>query len=86
MSSGYTPFFHEEDARVVKLIIHGKFEFHSPFWDPVSSAAKDVISRMLTTDPDKRPSADELLAHPWFRYSPLCVVTGGKGRRHLGNV
>ena len=34
----------------------GKFQFHSPFFDPVSNEAKDLIRKMLTRDPANRPS------------------------------
>ena len=34
----------------------GKFQFHSPFFDPVSEEAKDLINQMLTRDPATRPS------------------------------
>ena len=58
----------------------GDFEFHSPFWDPVSEEAKDLIKKMLTVDPRQRPSAQELLhSHPWFKLE----LEGGV---HLGET
>ncbi|KAH9144803.1 hypothetical protein AeRB84_011263 [Aphanomyces euteiches] len=44
----------------------GQFEFDSPYWDDVSNSAKEFISSMLVTDPNKRPSAVELLQHAWI--------------------
>ncbi|CAJ1099226.1 serine/threonine-protein kinase DCLK1-like [Octopus vulgaris] len=46
-------------------ILSGHFEFISPFWDEVSSSAKDLIEHMLQVDPEMRFSAAEVLDHPW---------------------
>lgn len=32
-----------------------------------AETAKDLIRKLLTTDPDKRLSADEALKHDWFK-------------------
>ena len=42
--------------------------FHEQYWDNVSEEAKDLISKMLTVDPAERPSAAELLHHPWLHH------------------
>jgi len=42
------------------------FEFHPQYWEDTSAEAKDLISKMLTVDPKKRPSAAALLSHPWI--------------------
>ncbi|RHZ40700.1 hypothetical protein DYB28_015063, partial [Aphanomyces astaci] len=44
----------------------GTFEFHSPYWDHISDAAKDFIRLMLTVDPNIRPAAKTLLKLPWI--------------------
>ncbi|KAL4441167.1 hypothetical protein ABPG74_002117 [Tetrahymena malaccensis] len=36
-------------------------------WDSISDEAKDLINKMLEKNPDKRPSAQELLNHVWFK-------------------
>mmetsp|Transcript_12675 Transcript_12675/g.25022 ORF Transcript_12675/g.25022 Transcript_12675/m.25022 type:complete len:113 (-) Transcript_12675:74-412(-) len=46
--------------------MRGEFQFDSPFWDPVTAEAKDLITQMLTLDPAQRPSAAALLSHPWL--------------------
>ena len=43
----------------------GRFDYPSPYWDPVSDLALDLIDRMLTVDVEKRISIDECLQHPW---------------------
>ncbi|KAL4489837.1 hypothetical protein ABPG72_022477 [Tetrahymena utriculariae] len=36
-------------------------------WDSISDEAKDLINKMLEKNPEKRPSAQELLNHVWFK-------------------
>ena len=75
------PFYSDiGDDDLFGIIMAGDFEFHSPFWDPVSEEAKDLIKKMLTVDPGQRPSAQELLhSHPWFKLE----LEGGV---HLGET
>ena len=63
---GYPPFFDESRKRLFAKIKAGKFEFHPQYWGETSAECKDLISKMLTVDPNKRPSAAELLQHPWI--------------------
>jgi len=37
-----------------------------------SQGFRDFVSKCLSTDPDVRPSADELLKHPWLANSSQC--------------
>jgi len=71
---GYPPFYDDDEPKLFKKIISGVFQFDSPFWDPVSDAAKDLVTQMLTLDPRKRPTASELLEHPWINSSEVCVL------------
>lgn len=32
----------------------------------VAAAAADIVQRLLTRDPSVRPTAEELLCHPWL--------------------
>lgn len=36
--------------------------------DNFSEPLKDLISRMLSKNPDERPTAFEMLQHPWFTF------------------
>ena len=35
-------------------------------WNSISDKSKSLISKLLTYDPDQRPSAEEALKHPWI--------------------
>lgn len=43
-----------------------QIKFSGSIWRQTSPAAKDCIRAMLTPDPEQRPSAAELLRHPWL--------------------
>lgn len=59
---GSPPLLHQltNGARSLSIqfqILHGDFEFVEPYFDGVSSQAKDLIRKMLVVDPEKRLSA-----------------------------
>ena len=62
---GYPPFYHRNQAQLFKLIREARFEFDSPYWDPISSNAKDLIKGCLTVDEKKRLTMQGVLTHPW---------------------
>jgi len=42
----------------MKKVRVGKFSFADACWSNVSDKAKDLITKLLTYDPDARPSAE----------------------------
>jgi serine/threonine protein kinase len=66
---GYPPFHHDNQRELFKKIVRGDFEFHPHFWGSVSEEAKDLIRGLLTTDPVKRLTVEQALAHPWLMKS-----------------
>lgn len=36
-------------------------------WLNISNYAKDLVSRMLEVDPEKRITVEEALQHPWIK-------------------
>ncbi|KJE94315.1 calcium/calmodulin-dependent protein kinase I [Capsaspora owczarzaki ATCC 30864] len=62
---GYPPFYDESDALLFQKIMKGKFAYDPSYWSTISDSAKDVISSMLIVDPNRRLTADQVLAHPW---------------------
>ena len=66
MLCGFPPFYDEENEKMFELIKKCQYDFPSPFWDDISSSAKDLISKLLVTDPKKRLSVEEALKHEWL--------------------
>lgn len=57
------------DEYYYKLLIEGNLE---KYWkktggEALSGEFKDLITRMLNYDPEKRLSVDELINHPWMK-------------------
>lgn len=69
LMSGYPPFYGEKDAEILAKVRKGAFDFPTEEEDGTtfSENAKDLISKMLTVDESKRPSAKDCLNHPWIQ-------------------
>ncbi|XP_020974606.1 calcium and calcium/calmodulin-dependent serine/threonine-protein kinase isoform X2 [Arachis ipaensis] len=63
--SGYPPFIAQSNRQKQQMIMNGNFSFYEKTWKGISQSAKQLISSLLTVDPSRRPSAQELLSHPW---------------------
>lgn len=64
---GYPPFYGDTDSDILKMVKKGKFEFPEEDWSSVSDPAKDCIAKMMTKDSKDRPSAAQMLDHPWIK-------------------
>ncbi|XP_032242201.1 serine/threonine-protein kinase DCLK1 isoform X6 [Nematostella vectensis] len=64
---GFPPFRSPDQDELFDLILAGEFEYLSPFWNDISSSAKDLIDHMLVVDANQRYSAKQVLAHPWVK-------------------
>lgn len=64
---GYPPFNGKNDSEIFKKIKSGKFSFSGFEWLKVSKEVKNLIKKMLTLDPNDRPSAKEVLRDPWLK-------------------
>jgi len=58
MIGGYPPFNGSNTKEIFKSILKGRFTFDEEEWDNISSECKNLISKMLNTDPNKRPDAE----------------------------
>jgi serine/threonine protein kinase len=67
MLAGYQPFFEQNANKLYKMIKEGNYDLTSDPWPNISGAAKDLLKKLLTVDPDRRISAKEALKHPWIR-------------------
>ncbi|SCV04888.1 LANO_0G13630g1_1 [Lachancea nothofagi CBS 11611] len=65
---GYSPFVAESVEGFLDECTAGRYPvtFHKPYWSSISDEAKDFILNALTVDPHHRPTASELLRHPWI--------------------
>jgi len=63
---GYPPFYSDNDAELFESIMQAKYTFHSPYWDHISEEAKNLIKCLLVPNPEKRLTADQAVASPWF--------------------
>ncbi|KAI1419865.1 CAMK/CAMK1 protein kinase [Xylaria sp. FL1777] len=64
---GFPPFYDESIEVLTEKVAKGQFTFLSPWWDDISKSAQDLISHLLTVDPDKRYTIREFLSHPWIQ-------------------
>nr|XP_009590999.1 calcium and calcium/calmodulin-dependent serine/threonine-protein kinase isoform X1 [Nicotiana tomentosiformis] len=63
--SGYPPFIAPSNRQKQQMILNGQFSFDEKTWKNISSSAKQLISSLLKVDPNMRPTAQEILEHPW---------------------
>lgn len=71
---GYPPFHDDNHNALFKKIKRGKFQYDSPYWDHVSDDAKDLINKMLVTNPAERWTAAQLLEHKWVTGKEIATV------------
>lgn len=64
---GFPPFYDESIEVLTEKVAKGSYTFLSPWWDDISKSAKDLITHLLTVDPEKRFTITEFLAHPWVQ-------------------
>ena len=64
---GYPPFNGACDKHIIQAVLKGEFTLDEPEWHSVSDPAKDLVSKLLTYDPDKRITALQALNHPWIK-------------------
>lgn len=64
---GFPPFYDESISVLTEKVARGQYTFLSPWWDDISKSAQDLVSHLLTVDPEKRYDINQFLAHPWIR-------------------
>ncbi|KAJ8659606.1 hypothetical protein O0I10_004585 [Lichtheimia ornata] len=63
---GFPPFFDESIPVLTEKVARGQYTFLSPWWDPISEQAKDLVRNLLCIDPKQRYTIDQFLNHPWI--------------------
>ena len=72
MICGYLPFEDANNDVLYKKITEGKFTIPSFISEP----ARDLIKRILTTDPSKRFNLQQIRSHPWFNLNNPSINEG----------
>ncbi|WJX37996.1 Calcium-dependent protein kinase 17 [Trifolium repens] len=65
--SGVPPFWAESEHGIFNAILRGHIDFTSDPWPSISPSAKDLVRKMLNSDPKQRLTAYEVLNHPWIK-------------------
>ena len=60
---GFLPFDAAEQGSLP--VITQEVDFPMPYWDHMSDASKDLVSRMLVIDPKARITIEKVLQHSW---------------------
>jgi hypothetical protein len=64
---GFPPFYDESIQVLTEKVARGQYTYLSPWWDDISKPAQDLVSHLLTVDPEKRYTIKEFMRHPWVR-------------------
>ncbi|XP_040377649.1 calcium-dependent protein kinase 9 [Oryza brachyantha] len=65
---GVPPFWAETEQGVARAILRGAVDFDREPWPRISRAAKSLVRQMLDVDPRRRPTAQQVLDHPWLHH------------------
>jgi len=89
----FDPYGDSQDTDIWARICRGEWDFNDEVWDHISNEAKDLIQHMLTRNPVKRFSTQQILQHPWItQYNQMPTVplrslsSLGQQGRSLRNV
>lgn len=64
---GTFPFTGNTQNELFENIKAGKYDIRCPPFEAVANDAKDLIMKLLKTDPSQRIGAQKALDHPWFK-------------------
>ncbi|KAJ8769782.1 hypothetical protein K2173_007642 [Erythroxylum novogranatense] len=64
---GVPPFWAESEHGIFNAILRGHVDFSIDPWPTISAPAKDLIRKMLNSDPRQRLTAIQVLNHPWIK-------------------
>mmetsp|Transcript_2336 Transcript_2336/g.5173 ORF Transcript_2336/g.5173 Transcript_2336/m.5173 type:complete len:521 (-) Transcript_2336:116-1678(-) len=76
----------EEESVVIKRIKAGAFHQSHKAWNRLSSAARDLVQRMLVVNEEERWDVHRVLQHPWIQESLGTPVPGQPGPDVLGRL
>lgn len=68
---GFPPFYDESIQALSEKVSQGNYAFLSPWWDDISYEAKDLVSKLLCVDANKRLTITQFFDHPWVNSKKL---------------
>ncbi|WKX89652.1 hypothetical protein Q1695_008922 [Nippostrongylus brasiliensis] len=71
MLSGQTPFAmgpNDPADEILKRVGEGRVTMEGKAWMEISDNAKDLVQKLLDVDASRRPSAKQILQHPWITH------------------
>jgi hypothetical protein len=93
---GFPPFYDESIQVLTEKVAKGQYTFLSPWWDDISKPAQDLVSHLLTVDPNRRYTITEFLDHPWIKGhdkptypafdAPPLATPAAERQKQLGNL
>ena len=69
--SGCFPYRGATDKELYSKITRADYKLPSEVYNSLSGAAIDLISSLFNTNADNRPTAKQILSHPWLHGVPL---------------
>ncbi|CAK6443130.1 unnamed protein product [Pipistrellus nathusii] len=69
--TGRVPFPGDSRETIMELIVEGHYQ--PPYY--MSEAGRSFLQRLLTVDPDQRPTLEEAMRMPWLQVSPEDLLT-----------
>jgi len=67
MLSGTLPFEAGNQKETAKLVVEKPLGYRSPKWPKIPPAAKELVTKMLIKEKEKRITLDEVLDNPWLK-------------------
>ena len=83
---GHPPFDGDSRNELFETIKSGYFSFSGKIWTKVSEDCKAFISKWLTVDQKKRPSAEKLLENKWITKTPTTEIDDEVAKVCLQNL
>ena len=62
-----SPPFNGSDDQIIAKVKRGTWEFRGQIWSNISDEAKDIVTKLMTKNPEERLSAVDALDHPWIK-------------------
>ncbi|CAI7793417.1 unnamed protein product [Closterium sp. NIES-53] len=86
MLAGYVPFYGPDLPHVFLAICRGHPDLTGEPWEGVSDEAKQLVRTLLSADPAARPSACDLLSHPWLTAHAPAAAAAVKAAREAASA